>query len=106
MPEPLPETRALTDWKPRNRIQNEKQKKQKNRKKEFSTCRASEKYVSAGQKQIIVLQTIIFNNFKQVKHVAWLPLCMKNGPIKRINKDISYLVPTNTENKWRTNTAM
>ena len=24
MPEPLPETRALTDWKPRNRIQNER----------------------------------------------------------------------------------
>ena len=44
MPEPLPETRALTNWKPRNRIQNEKHK-------EFSTCRSRAYYVSAGQKR-------------------------------------------------------
>ena len=32
MPEPLPETRALNDLKPRNRIQNEKQKNRKTEK--------------------------------------------------------------------------
>ena len=47
MPEPLPETRALTDWKPRNRIQNERKTE---RQKEFSTCRSRAYYVSAGQK--------------------------------------------------------
>ena len=51
MPEPLPETRALTNWKPRNRIQNEKQKNRETEKqKEFSTCRSRAYYVSAGQK--------------------------------------------------------
>ena len=45
MPEPLPETRALTNWKPRNRIQNEKQK---NRKTDRKTEKKNFRLVGPG----------------------------------------------------------
>ena len=48
MPEPLPETRALTNWKPRKLDTEGKTEKQTNR---ILTCRSWAYYVSAGQKK-------------------------------------------------------